>query len=95
MFPSESMITKFDDVFGTISEFDETLCSFFEIIRSPRFARKIQKLRFYLANGEEKRYRTNKKKLLGVTLAGVFREGREDKDLTKYSGLVHVDLDKL
>ena len=27
MFPSESMITKFDDVFGTISEFDETLCS--------------------------------------------------------------------
>ena len=95
MFPSESMITKFDDVFGTISEFDETLYSFFEIIRSPRFARKIQKLQSYLANGEEKRYRTNKKKLLGVTLAGVFREGREDKDLTKYSGLVHVDLDKL
>ena len=95
MFPSESMITKFDDVFVTISEFDETLCSFFEIIRSPRFARKIQKLRSYLANGEEKRYRANKKKLLGVTLAGVFREGREDKDLTKYSGLVHVDLDKL
>jgi hypothetical protein len=39
MFPSESMITKFDDVFVTISEFDETLYSFFEIIRSPRTLR--------------------------------------------------------
>ena len=105
MFPSENMITKFDDVFDTLSEFDETICSFVEIIRAgrfqdsrgipQRFARKIVKLRGYLESGDKKRYDTNKKKLLGVTLAGVFREGRHDRDLTDYSGLVHVDLDKL
>ena len=105
MFPSENMITKFDDVFDTLSEFDETICSFVAIIRAgsfqdsrgepQRFARKIVKLRGYLESGDKKRYDTNKKKLLGVTLAGVFRNGREDKHLTQYSGLVHVDLDKL
>ena len=58
MFPSENLLTKFEGVTDTLSEWDETLCSFVEIIRAgsfqdsrgipQRFARKIVKLRGYL-----------------------------------------------
>ncbi|NDB65857.1 MAG: hypothetical protein EB168_09345 [Euryarchaeota archaeon] len=105
MYRSDHRITRFEGVTDTLSVSDETLCSFVEIIRSgsfkdsrgvpQRFGKKIIKLRGYLESGEKKTYDTNKKKLLGVTLTGVFREGRHDRDLTDYSGLVHVDLDKL
>ena len=105
MFPSENLLTKFEGVFDTLIERDETICSFVEIIRAgsfadsrgipQRFGKKIIKLRGYLNSGEVQWYRNNKKTLLGVTLAGVFQEGREDKDLSKYPNLVHVDLDKL
>ena len=105
IFPSRNQITRFEGVTDTLSVWDETLCSFVEIIRvgsfkdsrgvPQRFGKKIIKLRGYLESGEKKTYDTNKKKLLGVTLAGVFREGRHDRDLIDYSGLVHVDLDKL
>ena len=105
MYRSDHPITRFEGVTDTLSEWDENLCSFVEIIRvgsfqdsrgtPQRFGKKINKLRGYLESGEKKTYDTNKKKLLGVTLAGVFREGRHDRDLIDYSGLVHVDLDKL
>lgn len=105
MFPSEQLLTRFEGVTDTLSVTDETLCSFVEIIRAgsfkngrgipQRFRKKIVLLRECLHSGELKVYQSEKKKLLGVTLAGVFREGRHDADLTDYSGLVHVDLDKL
>lgn len=105
MYRSDHPITRFEGVTDTLSKWDESICSFVEIIRAgsfrdsrgalQRFGKKIIKLRGYLESGEKKIYDTNKKKLLGVTLAGVFREGRHDRDLIDYSGLVHVDLDKL
>ena len=105
MYRSDRRITRFLGVKDNLSVSDETLCSFVEIIRSgrfldskdvpQRFRKKIVMLRQCLHLGETKEYRDEKVKLLGVTLAGVFREGRHDRDLTDYSGLVHVDLDKL
>ena len=105
MYRSDHRITRFLGVKDTLSVSDETLCSFVEIIRAgrfldskdvpQRFRKKIVMLRQCLHLGEIKEYQDEKKKLLGVTLAGVFREGRHDRDLTDYSGLVHVDLDKL
>ena len=105
MYPSEARLTRFEGVFDNLSEWDETLCSFVEIIRAGRytskrgidekFRKKILKYRNFLSSGDLKNYSDGKKKLMGVTLAGVFREGRKDEHLVRYSGLVHVDLDKL
>ena len=105
MYPSEKRLTRFEGVFDNLSEWDETLTSFIEIIRAgrytnkrgidERFRKKILKYRSFLSSGDLINYRDGKKKLMGVTLAGVFREGRKDEHLVRYSGLVHVDLDKL
>jgi hypothetical protein len=87
----------FNNVQSTEPELEIDLDYFIELVRSEEFKAKIHPLRDYIAvdGPDSKRYSQEKKALPAVTLAGIFQDGRKDEHLAVYSGVVHLDLDKL
>lgn len=94
---SHTKLTQFANVWDARSEIDLQVEQILQVIRSDGLTEYQDRLRNYLAEDgpTSKRYRDGKRHLPAVTLAGVFREGREDHHLTEYSGIVHLDLDGL
>ena len=90
-------LTVFENVSNTNPERDIGLEDFVRSLESNESKEMIQPLRLYIEDEgpDSKLYALEKKSLPAVTLAGTFGNGRKDEDLVNYSGIIHLDLDKL
>ena len=90
-------LTVFENVRNTNPERDIGLEDFVRSLESNESKEMIQPLRLCIEKEgpDSKLYALKKKSLPAVTLAGTFGNGRKDEDLVNYSGIIHLDLDKL
>ena len=72
-------------------QLDDTL----KAIGSGAWNKQIEKLRDYLAKGNQKGFENLKKSLPAFTPSGLFAGGRKLEYLQQYSGFVILDIDKL
>ena len=90
-------LTVFENVRSTNPERNIGLEDFVRSLDSNESKEMIQPLRLCIEKEgpDSKLYALKKKSLPAVTLAGTFGNGRKDEDLINYSGIIHLDLDKL
>jgi predicted P-loop ATPase len=84
-----NFIRNFNDI-----EDELDITEVFAKIKNGEFEAEISRLRYALSVNDPEA-KIIKSRLLGFTPAGVFNEKRNSEALVKYSGLLHVDIDKI
>ncbi|TKS57404.1 DUF3987 domain-containing protein [Mesohalobacter halotolerans] len=72
-----------------------TLEEFTDSIKSSEISNQIEHIREVYENGDEDKSQLLKKKLPGVTVSGIFKDRRNADNISEYSQLVILDIDKL
>ncbi len=84
-----NFVRNFNDI-----EDERDITEVFAKIKDGEFEDEIARYRYAFSQGDPKAANM-KNRLLGFTPAGIFYEDRKTEALTKYSGILHVDIDKI
>jgi hypothetical protein len=74
---------------------NKDLREFLREVKNGRFKTEVEKIRLLIREGHEEEAQQLKKLLTAVTICALYIGGRRDANLTKYCGMVILDLDDL
>ena len=74
---------------------NKDLREFLRDVKNGRFRDEVEKIRSLIREGNEEEAQKLKKLLTAVTICALYIGGRRDANLTKYCGMVVLDLDDL
>ena len=66
-----------------------------EDIKKGYWKKQIDEIRYHISNGDTKEASSIKQKLPVITISATFKGGRKKEDIDSYTGLLHLDYDKV
>ena len=66
-----------------------------EQIKTERWKKQIDEIRYYVSNGDTNMVKALKNRLSAFTISATYKGKREEENIESYSGLLHLDYDKL
>ena len=64
-------------------------------IKTERWKEQVEGIQYHISNGDTKEADSAKRKLSAFTISATFKEKRNKESVNSYSGLLHLDYDKL
>ena len=64
-------------------------------IKTERWKEQVEGIQYHISNGDIKEADSAKRKLSAFTISATFKEKRNKESVNSYSGLLHLDYDKL